>query len=230
MRKFNQTIVISVGGSLICPESIDVDFLKDFKKVILDYIKEDNRVILVAGGGKICRKYNEAVKQLEDNLLAEQLDAMGIRATKLNAELVRLAFGELAYNKILDAPDEKVISDKQVIVAGGWKPGASSDNMAVNLAKFFGAKKVINLSNIDYVYDKNPKEFKDAKPIPKMTWPEFFQLVGEDWKPGMNAPFDPIASKLAQELKLEVAVLNGKNTNNLMSYLKEEKFIGTIIS
>jgi uridylate kinase len=227
--EFKDNIVISVGGSLICPESIDVDFLKDFKKVILDYIREGSWVILVAGGGKICRKYNEAVKQLEDNVLAEQLDAMGIRATKLNAELVRLAFGDLAYSKILDTPDEKVSEDKQIVVTGGWKPGASSDNMAVNLAKHLGAKTVINLSNIDYVYDKNPKEFADAKPIPKMSWPDFFQLIGKDWKPGMNAPFDPIASKLAQELELKVVILNGKNTKNLADYLKGNNFIGTTI-
>jgi len=222
-------VVISVGGSLICPEEIDVNFLENFKKVILDYIKAGNRVILVAGGGKICRKYNEAAKKLNDKVSTEELDAMGIRATKLNAELVRLAFGDLAYYKIIDTPEEKVEQDKQIIVAGGWKPGASSDNMAVNLAKTFSANKVINLSNIDYVYNKDPKKFPDAKPIEKMNWQEFFQLVGEDWQPGMNAPFDPIASKLAQELKLEVAILNGKNTQNLSDYLNGKNFIGTII-
>jgi len=62
-----------------------------------------------------------------------------------------------------------------------------------------------------------------------MNWQEFFQLVGEDWQPGMNAPFDPIASKLAQELKLEVVILNGKNTQNLSDYLNGKNFIGTII-
>ncbi len=231
MKKFKQTIVISLGGSLIFPHEIDVDFLKKFKKVILNYIKKGNRIILVTGGGKICRKYNQAAKKLSNKINPKELDWLGIKATKVNAELVRIMFDNFAYYKVLDRPGEKLDKqrNKPIILAGGWKPGASSDNMAVNLAKQFKADKVINLTNIDYVYDKDPNKYKDAKILKELSWSELRQLVGNKWDPGANWPFDPIASKLAQKLKLEVVILNGKKLANLNDYLNNKKFIGSLI-
>ncbi len=228
--KEKNTIVVSLGGSLIFPHEIDVDFLKQFKKVITDYVKKGHKIVLVTGGGNICRKYQKAAQKLNKSVTAKELDWMGIKATKVNAELVRIMFDDLAYYKVLDKPDEKLDkNNKPIIVAGGWKPGASSDNMAVNLAKTFSANKVINLSNIDYVYDKDPKKHKDAKKIKEINWINFRKIIGNKWDPGANLPFDPIASQLAQKLKLEVAILNGKKLKNLANYLNGQKFIGTKI-
>lgn len=229
MPKFAETIVISLGGSLVCPGELDADFLKQFKDIILQQLQDNLRIILITGGGKICRKYNEVAKELNPHITSDDLDAMGIRATKLNAELVRLMFNDLAYFKVIDYPEEKVTDDKPIIIAGGWKPGASSDNMAVNLAKVYNANKLINLTNIDYVYDKDPKKFPDAKPLKNISWSDFRQLVGNVWDPGLNAPFDPIASQLAEKLQLEVVILNGKKLENLNNYLNGQEFIGTVI-
>jgi uridylate kinase len=225
------TIIISLGGSLIFPEEIDVDFLQQFKTIISDYVAKGHQVILVSGGGKICRKYNQSAKILNPQVTTEQLDWMGIKATKVNAELVKLMFGDQAYIKVLDTPDEKLAkgSFASIIVAGGWQPGSSSDNMAVNLAINWGSSKVINLTNTDYVYDKDPKKFSGAKPLENISWSDFRQLVGNVWDPGLNVPFDPIASQLAEKFQLEVVILNGKNLTNLNNYLNGRKFIGTVI-
>lgn len=230
MSKFRNTTVISLGGSLIFPDQIDVDFLRRFKQVIIRYIQKDKRAIIVTGGGRICRKYNQAAKKLNQYVTNYELDWMGIKATKVNAELVRIMFDKMAYYKVLDRPDEilKTVNNP-VVVSGGWKPGASSDNMAVNLAKKFKAEKVVNLTNIDYVYDKDPNKYKTAKKIDNITWSEFRKLVGNKWDPGLNAPFDPVASQLAQKLKLEVAILNGRKLKNLSDYLNNKQFVGTII-
>lgn len=231
MKKFKETIVISVGGSLIYPEELDLNFLLRLKEAVLKFVEQGNRVVLITGGGRICRKYNQVVRELNPQVTARELDWMGIKATKVNAELVRIMFHSFAYYKVLDRPDERLDRNKHaaVIVAGGWKPGASSDHVAVNLAKKFKAKKVINLSNIDYVYDKDPKKFPDAKKIEQTTWSEFIKIVGTDWDPGANMPFDPIASQLAAKLKLEVFIMNGNNIWNLTSYINGGSFIGTII-
>lgn len=224
-----QTIIISVGGSLVCPGELDAAFLQKFKNIILAQIKLGNRIILITGGGKICRKYNEVAKQLNPKTTPNDLDLMGIRATRLNAELVRLMFGDLAYGQVITSPKPKVATSKPVIVAGGWKPGASSDNMAVNLAQVYKAKKIINLTNIDYIYDRDPAKYPEARPLEQVSWAKFRQIVGNKWDPGLNAPFDPIASKLATKLKLEVAILNGKNLNNLANYLINKDYVGSII-
>ncbi|MFA6215922.1 MAG: UMP kinase, partial [Patescibacteria group bacterium] len=81
-----------------------------------------------------------------------------------------------------------------------------------------------------YVYDKDPKKFKDAKPLKEMVWPDFLKLVGTKWVPGAHVPFDPVASKLAYQWRLKLVVMKGDNLNNLSNFLAERKFVGTIIS
>jgi uridylate kinase len=231
MSKFKETIVISVGGSLIYPEELDKNFLFRLKETVSKFAEQGYRIVLITGGGRICRKYNQLARELNSKVTDRELDWMGIKATKVNAELVRIMFNSFAYYKVLDKPNSRMDRNKNapIIVAGGWKPGASSDNMAVNLAKRFKAKKVINLSNIDYVYDKDPNKFSDAQRIERISWSDFIKLVGTTWDPGANVPFDPIASQLAAKLKLEVAILNGNNIWNLTSYVNGGSFIGTII-
>ena len=119
--------------------------------------------------------------------------------------------------------------NKNIMVASGWKPGLSTDYVASMIAQEYDVKTIINLSNIDYVYDKDPNKHSDAKIMPKMTWVEFRKLVGNKWSPGLNAPFDPVAAKKSEELGLEVIIMNGKNIENLENYFAGKKFKGTVI-
>ena len=56
--------VISVGGSLIVPEELDTDFLILFKNFIIKRIEKGDKFILIAGGGKTARKYQNAAGQV----------------------------------------------------------------------------------------------------------------------------------------------------------------------
>jgi uridylate kinase len=220
--------VISLGGSLINPGQIDTDFLKNCRRLILKQTKNGSRFILITGGGKLCREFQEALSNITKPS-AKDLDWVGISSTWLHADLVRLMFGKLAHRTIIKDPNKKVNFKEKILVAGGWMPGRSTDDDAVRLAKVYGAKTVINLSNIDYVYDKDPRKFKDAKMIKEISWKNFRKIVGNKWDPGKNLPFDPTAAKLAEKLELEVIIANGKNLNNLKNILVEKKFQGTII-
>ena len=114
-------------------------------------------------------------------------------------------------------------------MAAGWKPGWSTDFCAAMVCEDYNIKTILNLTNIDMVYDSDPKENKNAKPIKDISWEEFRKIVGDKWIPGMNAPFDPVASKKAQELGIKVVVLRGDNFENLNKYFNGEKFVGTVI-
>ncbi|MFA6382657.1 MAG: UMP kinase [Candidatus Buchananbacteria bacterium] len=225
-----KTLVMSLGGSLIAPDGLDINFLKKFKELILNYTKKGNRVILICGGGNTCRTYQQAARIVNQKVSDRDLDFIGIATTKLNAELVSAIFGEAAFESILTDPAKPVKTSCRIIVGAGFKPGSSSDKDAVLAAKAFGAKTVINLSNITYVYDKDPKKFKDAKPLKEMVWPNFLKLVGTKWVPGAHVPFDPVASKLAYQRRLKLVVMKGDNLNNLSNFLAERNFVGTIIS
>jgi uridylate kinase len=115
------------------------------------------------------------------------------------------------------------------MVAAGWRPGWSTDYVATILAERFKSNTLINLSNINYAYDKDPKKFKNAKIIKTIDWKGFRKIVGNRWSPGLNAPFDPIASALAQKIGLRVIITNGKDLENLENIFNQKKFTGTII-
>ncbi len=224
----DELIVLSVGGSLIVPDQIDTGFLKDFKALIEKKISEGKRFIIITGGGKTARRYQDAAKNVS-KLESDDLDWLGIHATRMNGHLLRTIFKGYANPHVIKDPTAEVEFKEKILVAAGWKPGFSTDYDAVLLAKKFGAKLVINLSNIDYVYDKDPNKFKDAKRLETISWKDFRKIVGNEWNPGLNAPFDPIASREAEELKMTVIIANGAKIENLDNIISGKKFVGTTI-
>ncbi|TSC65976.1 MAG: uridylate kinase [Candidatus Doudnabacteria bacterium Gr01-1014_77] len=228
MKMAKKTFVLSLGGSVFVPDSIDIGFLKKFKVFIEQQIKKGHRFIVVAGGGATARKYRDAGAAVVHKMPIEDLDWLGIHATRLNAQLLRTIFRGTTYQKVIKDPTKKHNIKADLIIGAGYRPGNSTDYCAVLIAKNYGAKTVINLSNIDYVYTKDPK-LAGAKKIEKISWTEFRKIVGNKWDPGLHAPFDPIASKHAQENKLRVVVMNGKNFKNLENLLSGKKFKGTVI-
>ena len=223
-----KTIVISLGGSIIVPGKINVDFLKGFKKLITDFVNKGNKAIIVCGGGKICRKYQNAAGEI-NCLRKDDLDWMGIHTTRLNAQLVKTLFLGIVNEKIMHDPNEKVDFKEKVLIASGWKPGWSTDYDAVRLANNFNVKTVINISDVPYIYDKEPKNNHDASPIKNISWKNFRKMVGDEWDPGLNVPFGPIATKEAENLGIKVLVV-GTDLENLKNLLEGKDFEGTVIS
>ncbi|MBC8501164.1 MAG: UMP kinase [DPANN group archaeon] len=223
-----ETVVLSLGGSLIVPDEVDFDYLKKFRRVIEKFVVNGFRFVIVCGGGKTARDYQRAAKKIV-NLHPEDVDWLGVHATRINAHLLRTVFRDKAHPKIITNPIEKINFKEKILVAAGWKPGWSSDYDAVLLAKNLGVKKVINLSNIDYVYDKDPKKFKDAKRFDSISWHDFRKVVGDEWDPGLNLPFDPVASKEAEKEGLTVIIANGADLDNFEVILRGKRFNGTTI-
>ena len=224
-----ETIIISLGGSLIVPDEVDVEFLKSFKELILSHVARGKNFIITTGGGKICRKYQNVSKELS-NPSNKDLDWIGIATVKLNAELVRVIFGEYAHHEVVPDLNEDFSFDKPIVVGSAYAPGASSDIDAVIGARKMGAKKIVNLSNTDYVYDSDPRINSNAKKIDSISWVDYRKIIPKEWNPGLNSPFDPIASEMAEKEGIQVAIMNGKPIDNLVKYLNNEPFSGTIIS
>lgn len=225
-----ETIVMSVGGSLIVPDAIDTTFLTNLKSFIEAETANGRHFIIIAGGGKTARRYQNAASSVS-NLTSDDLDWMGIHATRLNGHLLRTIFRDIAHRVVITNPDEilDIHGDEKVIIAAGYRPGCSTDLRAVQIATRVKARKVINLSNTDYVYTDNPKTNPDAEKIEDITWPKFRKLIPEDWGPGLSSPFDPVAAKEAEHLGIEVAQINGANLEEVVKYLHDEPFIGTKI-
>ena len=230
---YKDKIIISVGGSLVVPNGgIDTTFLSKFNNFIRKQLaKNRNRqFFLVIGGGTTSRHYRDAGRTvLGHELTSDDLDWLGIHATKLNAHLVRTIFRDVAHPYILKHYEIIRKVEEPIVVAAGWKPGWSTDYPAVLLCEDYNAKTVINLSNIDKVYSKDPRKFKDAKSYDKISWEAFRKIVGDKWVPGIHAPFDPVAAKKAQDLGIKVVVMDGSNLENVENYFNNKKFVGTVI-
>lgn len=224
-------VIISLGGSLVVPNGgIDIQFLIQFNQFIRSKIAEKWRFFIVVGGGATARHYIDSARKTAGTITDWDLDWLGIHTTRLNAHLIKTIFQDIAHPRVISNYEKKIAKlTESLVIAAGWKPGCSTDYDAVVLARDYGAKVVINISNIVSVYDKDPKLFVQAKPMPKLTWAEFEKLVGSEWKPGSNLPFDPVATKLAKDLGIVVYVA-GKDLDNLANVLAGRNFVGTMIT
>lgn len=223
--------IVSLGGSIIAPDGVDVAFLRKFYRAMLEYLSKDEgrRLIFITGGGNPARVYQQAYCEVADGNDSTLKDWIGIAATRLNGQLVKSIFADLCKNEVVTDPSVPSDFSGRVMVAAGWKPGWSTDFDAVVLAERFDADTVINLSNISQVYTADPRVDPNAIPLDKMSWDELKALVGDEWIPGKNVPFDPVATKRASELGLRVITADGKDIPNLMAILEGNSFKGTVI-
>jgi uridylate kinase len=232
MSTDKHTFILSLGGSLVVPkEGIDTVFLAKFNRFIREQISsKKRRFFIVVGGGVTTRQYQEAARIVRGEKIEDvDLDWLGVHATRLNAQLIRTIFRDIADLRVIKHYEIILKIEHPLAIAAGWKPGWSTDYCAVTLAQDYNISTVINMTNIDQVYDKDPKKHPDARPIPRLTWSEYRAMAGDTWIPGMNLPFDPIASKLADEFHVTVKILNGRDLDNLEKALNGEEFVGTVI-
>lgn len=227
-----ETFIVKLGGSLIFPpEGIATTFLRQFQQVIRKQVtKHQRRFFIFVGGGYVARQYRDAGQAIVGHeLVNDDLDWLGIHATRLNAHLLRTIFRDLAHPVIIK--DYSVIQkpEKPVVIAAGWKPGWSTDYPATILAQDYQVRTIFKLSNTDYIYDKDPRIHLDARPFEHISWDDYRAMIEDAWSPGSHSPFDPVASKRASQLDLKVFYLNGTHLDTFERALNGEPFVGTVI-
>jgi uridylate kinase len=227
------TTVLSLGGSIVAPEGPDPAFIKAFVGLVREHLGGDpaRRLILVVGGGGPARLWQKAYREVVPaaDAGAEAQDWIGIMATRLNAQLVKAVLGELCPQEVVVDPSGISVFMGRVLVASGWKPGFSTDFDAVLLAERFGASQIVNLSNIAKVYSDDPKTNPSARPVDRLSWGEMRAIVGDEWTPGKNTPFDPTAARAAAQSRIRVIFAEGRNLHNLSEILAGRDFVGTTI-
>lgn len=224
-----KTIVISLGGSLIIPDNIDISFLEKFRKIINKH-KNKYKFVIVTGGGSIARKYISALKQDKKSEYFQSL--AGIGTTRMNARFLTYLFGEDANQGIPhDMKQVKNLLKKNNPVFCGalrYAKDETSDATSAKLARFFKCN-FINLTLVSGLYNKNPLKYKDAKFIPKITWKDFHKMANKiKFKPGQHFVLDQSAANIIKKYQIKTYIL-GKNLKNLNNLLSGKKFKGTVI-
>lgn len=226
----DSSFIIALGGSLVFQERIDTAFLRKFYKFIIAQTKKHRKFIIIIGGGKITRDYQNSAQKI-CNVSNSDKDWIGIHATRLNAHLVRTIFKKQANPIIFEQRFKiKEFGKYKIIIGAGWKPGWSTDFVACQIACDFNIKQAIILGKPDYVYDSDPRNNPKAKKIKKITWQDYLKIIPKKWSPGLHSPVDPVASNLAKKENLKVALAYGRDLKNLENILNNKKFKGTILS
>jgi uridylate kinase len=223
-------VVISLGGSLIIPDEVDAVFLSRFKKIITKN-SERYKFIIVCGGGSIARKYINALKK--EGIGNDFQSFAGIAATRTNARFMSYFF---RCNQHMGIPHQietvrKDIQNRDIVFCGAleYKPNQTSDSTSAEIAKKFNSI-FINLTDVAGLYNKNPKEHKDARFIRAVSWKDFDMLANKmKFKPGQHFVLDQAAAQIIKKNRITTYIL-GKDMAQLDNLLNNRKFKGTIIS
>ena len=218
-----KTVVISLGGSLIVPDKVDYTFLKQFEKIIKKH-KKNYKFIIVTGGGKTARTYIQAVQK--EKLPKKLASIVGILSTRINARLVAGFFKQKTIPETLSAL-KKQKGNPIICGALGSRPGMTSDANAAELAKLYKAT-FINMTNVKGLYTKDPRKYKTAKFIPKISYKDFNKIIKQiKYKAGQHFVLDQVSAKIIMRSKVPTVILKGNKQLNLL--LSNKKYQGTII-
>lgn len=229
-KNTNEAFVISLGGSVVVPGEINTSFLKKFSEIISEEIKKGRKFCIVIGGGKISRNYQKAIAEIS-NASNKEKDWIGIKATELNSLLLKTIFIKQANPNIFNKRFKiKRFGKYPVLIGCGWKPGWSTDFIAVQIAVDFKINKIINLGRPAYVYTDDFEKNSKAEIIKNISWQEYLKIIPNKWNPGLNVPIDPIAAKLAKKNKIQAIVASGEDLENFRNILDGKEFKGTFIS
>lgn len=217
-----KTLVIAFGGSII---TFDKDYFEAFRNFVKK-ISENFRIFIVAGGGRTARNYIEFGREM--GLDETKLDKIGIDATRLNARLLSSILD--ANDTIPGSVDEAINLDSRIVVMGGTTPGHSTDAVAAELAERSGADMLVIATDVDGIYDKDPKKYTDAKLIERINVEEIIRKYGTGWRrAGDNVIIDGPALDIIRRGKFATIVLNGKDIENMRKAVEGKQFKGTKI-
>ncbi|HIH96452.1 MAG TPA: UMP kinase [Thermoplasmata archaeon] len=224
-------VVVSLGGSLVVPERVDEQFVQRAADLFRE-ISKKTKIFLVVGGGRLARSYISLGRKMGAS--ERELDEIGIKATRLNAQLVLSAVGKGAFPGIPKTTSFAVKKGEKyrIVVMGGTEPGHSTDQVAAELASKVGADRLINATNVSGVYTKDPNKHPSAKLLEKISIDELTRLVGGSYwtEAGKTGVLDPGACGLIQMHKLKTLILNGRDLNSLRGAIEGKNFIGTTVS
>lgn len=220
-------IVIAIGGSILLKE-YDYQKFQEYSE-ILKSLSDEHELFVVVGGGKPARDYINVIRDLNGG--EAQCDDIGIEVTRINAKLLLTSLGDYAYQRVPHNFQEALefSASGKIIVMGGTEPAHSTDAVSAILAEYIHADKLINLTSVDGMYNKDPNKYEDAELIKEITASEMMDFIsGKDTKAGTYEFFDMTAIQMIKRSSIETVIANGYTPENLTKVINGED-IGTKI-
>lgn len=221
-------VVLKLGGSLLYDDDGEVMIarIKEYADSIKSLVKGGHTLIVVVGGGRPAREFISAARALGAS--ESQCDWLGIKLARNNAELLSAALSDIAYPKVVEDLDELEVAatEARVVLMGGLIPGQSTNAVAAVAAESVGADMLLNATNVDGVYDRDPKE-EGAKRLEYVSIDQLQNILsGGSTSAGEYRLFDPVAIRVVGRSRIPTVIFDGKAPSNLTRVMKGEK-IGT---
>ncbi|NVM19227.1 MAG: UMP kinase [Candidatus Lokiarchaeota archaeon] len=232
-----KNIVIKFGGSLLFSDGGTLNYEKiiEFCNIIISN-KEFESIVIICGGGEIARQYIKAIREFTENEVL--CDLIGIDISRINSRLIIAEMKGLAYPQVPKSFEElsRAISSDKIVVMGGLQPGQSTTSVAITVAEYLKAEKIVILTDVDGIYDKDPNIYKDAKLLEKISYDSLQKLIIESSVDtqalaGEYRIFDAVSLQILKRSRMSALVMSGKKLNQFRKLWNNEKeIIGTIIS
>lgn len=229
-------ILLKLSGEALAGEDgfgIDPVQATDIAQRVKDVHEMGVDVAVVIGAGNLWRGRTG----LHAGMDRATADYMGMTATVMNALALMDAFERInVLTRVQSAIEMRSVAepyirrrairhlekDRVVIFGGGTgNPYFSTDTAAALRAMEIGADVLIKATKVDGVYDKDPKQYADAKKFDHLTYIETLNRRLE--------VMDSTAISLCMENKLPILVLNLWDEEALPKALRGEK-IGTLVT
>ncbi len=229
-------ILLKLTGEIFGNDNHPVDFNRiSMIASIIKKLRENTSVemALVVGAGNILRGRDTEGTDV-DHTVADQIGMLGtiINALALQESLERLGENTRVMSAI-NVPSvceffirrralRHLEKGRIVILAGGTgNPYFTTDSAAALRAIELKCDIILKASNIDGIYDKDPKKYPDAKKIDFID----YQTALEK---GIKV-MDNTAFALCQTRQMPIVVFNFQNSENIEKILQGEK-IGTLVA
>ena len=220
-------VVISLGGSLLTRKLTPENF-KKYADVLKRLKNKGHKLIVVCGGGKVCREYRDIAKKLDGSIDVQ--DWIGIESSHLNAFTLIAALGKDAHPISLRTVKEvkKDFNDK-ILVCGGNVPGSSTGYDAALFAEAIKADLLIKASDVSGVYSSDPDTDPNAKKFDKLSHYEFLKIIEQNPQtPGEYRLFDLKATRLIKKNKIKTIFIDGNDPEEIIRAV-QGKHHGTVV-
>jgi len=232
-----KNIVIKFGGSLLFSEGGTINYEKITE--FCDLIKNDKNydsIIIVCGGGTIARQYIKAIREFTENEIL--CDLIGIDISRINSRLIVANMKEFAYPQVPESFKElsTAIITSKIVVMGGLQPGQSTTSVAIQVAEFLKTARLVILTDVDGIYDKDPKVFDDAKLLRELNYDSLQKIILEmsgdkQAAAGEYRIFDVVSLQILKRSNVVVSVISGSNLDQFKKLWNNEKAnVGTTIT
>jgi len=221
-------VVVSVGGSVLLTGTGDAEYFERLAD-LLRRLGAERPLVVTTGGGRTAREYIQLGRAL--GLTEVELDEVGIEVTRLHARLLagRIGLPTPAHPATTVSAVVEQLRTGSPVVLGGTEPGHTTDGVAALVAVRIRAGRVVNATDVDGVYDRDPRTHPDARRFERLAWPEFRAMVhaGASGEAGQNFLFDRLGADALARAKIPLLIVPGRDLTNLEAAISGRPFRGS---